>query len=164
MDILLEELTGGLPDWNQFIRYVIRLVAAMILGAIIGFERERAGKAAGLRTHMLVAMGSALFVISCAAAEMTTEGLSRVVQGIATGIGFIGAGAILKRGDEREIEGLTTAAGIYMTAATGVAVGLGRLGLALLSVLLTLVVLGLLGYVSARISKDIHAPHDDAQK
>ena len=132
MEILLEELTGGLSDWKQFTRFVIRLIAAMLLGAIVGYERERAGKAAGLRTHMLVAMGSALFVISCTASEMSIDGLSRVIQGIATGIGFIGAGAILKRRDEREIEGLTTAAGIYMTAATGVAVGLGLLGLALL--------------------------------
>jgi putative Mg2+ transporter-C (MgtC) family protein len=129
MEILLEELTGGLPDWTEFTRFVIRLVAAMLLGAIVGYERERAGKAAGLRTHMLVAMGSALFVIACAGKEMSMDGLSRVIQGIATGIGFIGAGAILKRNDEREIQGLTTAAGIYMTAATGVAVGLGRLGL-----------------------------------
>lgn len=153
MEILIEELTGGLPDWREFTRYVIRLVAAMLLGAIVGFERERAGKAAGLRTHMLVAMGSAVFVISCTAAGMTLDGLSRVIQGVATGIGFIGAGAILKRRDEGEIEGLTTAAGIYMTAATGVAVGLGRIGLALLSVILTWVVLRLLGYISARISK-----------
>ncbi len=153
MKILLEELSGGLPDWTELTRVVIRLVAAMVLGAIIGYERERAGKAAGLRTHMLVAMGSALFVISCGAAEMSMDGLSRVIQGIATGIGFIGAGAILKRQDEREIEGLTTAAGIYMTAATGVAVGLGALGLALLGVFLAWVVLGLLGFVSARIHK-----------
>lgn len=164
MEILLEELTGGLPDWTEFTRFVIRLVAAMLLGAIVGYERERAGKAAGLRTHMLVAMGSALFVIGCAAAGMSTDGLSRVIQGIATGIGFIGAGAILKRRDEREIEGLTTAAGIYMTAATGVAVGLGLLGLALLSVILTWVVLGVLGFVSTRINKDNPASADEAKK
>jgi putative Mg2+ transporter-C (MgtC) family protein len=153
MNIFLEELTGGLPDATEFARIVIRLLAAMALGAIIGYERERAGKPAGLRTHMLVAMGSALFVLGSSAAEMSTEGLSRVVQGIATGIGFIGAGAILKRQEEREIEGLTTAAGIWMTAAVGVSVGLGRLGLALLSVILTWVVLALLGFLSARIAK-----------
>ena len=93
MEILLEELSGGLPNWTEFKRFVIRLVAAMLLGAVVGYERERAGKAAGLRTHMLVAMGSALFVIGCGAAEMSMDGLSRVIQGIATGIGFIGAGA-----------------------------------------------------------------------
>jgi putative Mg2+ transporter-C (MgtC) family protein len=95
---------------------------------------------------------------------MSMEGLSRVIQGIVTGIGFIGAGAILKRKDEREVEGLTTAAGIYMTAATGVAVGLGRLGLALLSVVLAWVVLGVLGYVSARISPENARPADGTKK
>lgn len=145
MEILLQELTAGMPSRTETIRLGIRLVSAMVLGAIVGYERERAGKAAGLRTHMLVAMGSALFVMACSAAEMSLEGLSRVIQGITTGVGFIGAGAILKRRDEREIEGLTTAAGIYMTAATGVAVGLGRLGLALISVSMAFVVLGVLG-------------------
>lgn len=125
MTTFLEELTAGLPDWAHFERVIIRLVAATLLGAIIGLQRERAGKAAGLRTHMLVAMGSALFVLGGAAAGMSMSDLSRVIQGLATGIGFIGAGAILKLHEKREIEGLTTAAGIWMTAATGVAVGLG---------------------------------------
>ncbi len=164
MKTLLDELTRGLPDWTDFTRFVIRLVAAMVLGAIVGYERQRAGKAAGLRTHMLVAMGSALFVIACGAAGMSMDGLSRVIQGIATGIGFIGAGAILKRQDEREIEGLTTAAGIYMTAATGVAVGLGVLGIALLGVILTWVVLGLLGFVSARINQNNPAIAADTER
>jgi putative Mg2+ transporter-C (MgtC) family protein len=147
MDAILEELTGGIHDWGEFAHVVVRLVAAMLLGAIIGLQRERAGKPAGLRTHMLVAMGSALFVLGSSAGEMSTEGLSQVVQGIATGIGFIGAGAILKRQDEREIEGLTTAAGIWMTAAAGVAAGLGRIGLAFLSILLTWIVLAVIGRI-----------------
>ncbi|MFN0130633.1 MAG: MgtC/SapB family protein [Verrucomicrobiales bacterium] len=88
------------------------------------------------------------------------EGLSRVIQGIATGIGFIGAGAILKRRDEGEIEGLTTAAGIYMTAAAGVTVGLGRLGLAVLSVILTWIVRCLLGFLSTRIHEKGAADRD----
>lgn len=147
MNTFLEELAGGLPDWTQFERVSIRLLAAMLLGAIIGFQRERAGKPAGLRTHMLVAMGSALFVLGGSAAGMSMSDLSRVIQGLATGIGFIGAGAILKLRDEREIEGLTTAAGIWMTAATGVAAGLGRIGLAFLSVILTWIVLAMIGRI-----------------
>ena len=141
MKTFLEELAGGLSDWTQFERLIIRLFAAMLLGAIIGVQREQAGKPAGLRTHMLVAMGSALFVLGGSAAGMSMSDLSRVIQGLATGIGFIGAGAILKLLDQREIEGLTTAAGIWMTAAVGVAVGLGRIGLAFLSVILTWIVL-----------------------
>ena len=132
----------------------IRLIAATLLGAVIGWQRERAGKAAGLRTHMLVALGTAVFVLSCSAADMSLEGLSRVIQGLATGVGFLGAGAILKRRDEGAIEGLTTAAGIWMTAAAGVAVALGRVGLATVSVLFAWLVLAAVSYLRPRIEKE----------
>ena len=153
IDIFWQELTHGLPDVKQLIHVMVRLVAAALLGAIIGLQRERAGKPAGLRTHILVALGTTLFVIACAGTGMGSDAVSRVIQGIATGIGFIGAGAILKLSEEREIQGLTTAAGIWMTAAIGVAVGLGRLGLALLSTALTWVVLALLVRYEERIAK-----------
>lgn len=84
---------------------------------------------------------------------MTSDGLSRVIQGIVTGIGFIGAGSILKLEEERDIQGLTTAAGIWMTAAIGVAVGLGSLGVALLSTLMTLIILSLVGLHEYRTDK-----------
>lgn len=151
MDIFLEELTAGFPDTTQMARLLIRLGAAMVLGAIVGAQREHIGKPAGLRTHILVAMGSALFVIAAAGAGMSLSDMSRVIQGLAAGIGFIGAGAILKLSQEREIQGLTTAAGIWMTAAAGVAAGLGLLGLALLSVILTWFVLTGLGYIETWI-------------
>jgi putative Mg2+ transporter-C (MgtC) family protein len=153
MNTLLEELMGGFPNWIDFERAVIRLVAAMLLGALIGVQREFAGKPAGLRTHMLVAMGSALFVLGGAAAGMSLEGVSRVIQGVATGIGFIGAGAILKHRDEHQVEGLTTAAGIWLTAAAGVAAGLGRIGLAALGALSTLAILALAGFLDQRIAR-----------
>lgn len=86
------------------------------------------GKPAGLRTHMLVALGSALFVVASLEFGMSSSDLSRVIQGLATGIGFIEGGAIFKLNEEREITGLTTAAGIWLTAAVGVAVGDGALG------------------------------------
>ena len=88
---------------------------------------------------------------------------SRVIQGLATGIGFLGAGAILKHRDEREIEGLTTAAGIWMTSAAGVAAGLGRIGLALLSVLLTWVILSLVGWIQFRTARTRAASGEDAK-
>lgn len=135
MDVFLEELTTGLPDAAQMARIIIRLTAAALLGAVVGIQRERVGKSAGVRTHMLVALGSALFVIASLESGMSPGDLSRVIQGIAAGIGFIGAGAILKLTQEREITGLTTAAGIWMTAAVGVAVGLGRWGSAALGVI-----------------------------
>jgi putative Mg2+ transporter-C (MgtC) family protein len=141
MDILWQELTSGLPDAGQLLRVLIRLGAAAVLGAAVGFQRERAGKPAGLRTHMLVSLGTVVFVLACTAAGMSVDGLSRIVQGIATGIGFIGAGSILKVGDGQEVKGLTTAAGIWMTAAIGAAVGLGSLGVALLGTVFALVIL-----------------------
>ncbi|MEJ7848731.1 MAG: MgtC/SapB family protein [Pyrinomonadaceae bacterium] len=133
MDILWQELSFGFGDRQQLVRVIIRLVAAVLMGAIIGYERERAGKAAGLRTHILVTLGTCVFVLACSGYGMTSDGLSRVIQGIVTGIGFIGAGSIIKLNDERNIQGLTSSAGIWMTAAIGVAVGLGELGLAILA-------------------------------
>ena len=149
MDIILEEVFSGLPDVRQMVSLVTRLLTAMILGALIGAQRERSGKPAGLRTHMLVAMGGALFVLAPVEAGMELDGMSRVIQGIVTGIGFIGAGAILKLQDKREIEGLTTAAGIWMTAAVGIAAGLGRLGLALVSTVLTWITLSIIGKIES---------------
>lgn len=143
MDILWEELSVGLPDISHFGHVVIRIVAAIVLGAAVGWERERARKPAGLRTHILVCLGTTVFVISCSAAGMSSDGLSRVIQGIVTGLGFIGAGSILKLSAERDVQGLTTAAGIWMTAAIGVAVGLGCLGIALLGTLATVTLLWL---------------------
>lgn len=143
IDILWQELTFGLPDARQLAHVIVRLIAAGLLGALVGFERQRAGKPAGLRTHILVCVGTTVFVLAGGGIGMSADGLSRVIQGLATGIGFIGAGTILKLQRERSIQGLTTAAGIWMTAAVGVAVGVGSLGLALLSTALTWLVLGL---------------------
>lgn len=153
MEIFWQELTFGVPDRQQLERIVIRLIAAVLLGSIIGFERERAGKAAGLRTHILVTLGTCVFVLACSSFGMSSEGLSRVIQGIVTGIGFIGAGSILKLNEARDIQGLTTAAGIWMTSAIGVAVGLGTLGLAMLGAILTVIILALLGQIDHRIPK-----------
>jgi putative Mg2+ transporter-C (MgtC) family protein len=133
MEIFWDELTSGLPSAAQLVHAVIRLAAATLLGGLIGWQRERAGKSAGLRTHILVALGTTVFVLAAAGSGMSPDGVSRVIQGLITGIGFIGAGAILKLSQTREIQGLTTAAGIWITAAIGVTVGLGGLGLALLS-------------------------------
>lgn len=150
MEPLLEELRSGLPDAGQLSRAVVRLLAAAILGAVIGYQRERVGKAAGLRTHMLVAAGAALFVVAAIESGMELDAQSRIIQGLATGIGFLGAGSILKREDAREITGLTTAAGIWMTAAVGVAAGLGRWGSAAVSVAITWIILAVVARVEVR--------------
>jgi putative Mg2+ transporter-C (MgtC) family protein len=144
MDIIWEELSFGMPGSRELTQVVLRLLAAVLAGAVVGYERERAGKAAGLRTHILVSLGTCLFVIAGIGYGMSSEGLSRVIQGIITGIGFIGAGSILKLEAKKDIQGLTTAAGIWMTAAIGVTIGLGEVGLALISAAITVVVLSLL--------------------
>ena len=153
MDIFWEELTSGLPNVRQLVHVLIKLVAATVLGAVVGFQRERAGKPAGIRTHILVTLGTTVFVLTCSGVGMSMDGLSRVIQGIVTGIGFIGAGSILKLDEERDIQGLTTAAGVWMAAAIGVAVGLGSLGVALLSTLFTLVILTLAGPLDLRVKE-----------
>jgi putative Mg2+ transporter-C (MgtC) family protein len=129
-------------DWNEFARSGLRLLAAITLGAAIGWERERRHRWAGLRTHMLVTLAAAAFTILGIEMAVGSDGdPTRVVQGIATGIGFLGAGTILKMPERRRIEGLTTASGIWTAAAVGVAVGAGRLLLAVVLSLLTVVVL-----------------------
>jgi putative Mg2+ transporter-C (MgtC) family protein len=152
MDLLLNELLGGLGNWHDLGRVLIRLVAAAALGAVVGFQRERLGKPAGLRTHMLVAVGSALFIVVPIELHMSSS-LPNVLQGVSTGIGFIGAGAILKLRDEHEIHGLTTAASVWMTAAIGLAVGLGGLGIAIVATLLMWLILSVLGRIERRVER-----------
>jgi putative Mg2+ transporter-C (MgtC) family protein len=154
MDIVLNELSAGIPSVEQAVRITVRLLATTLLTGIIGYERERTGKSAGLRTHMLVGLSAAIFVLAPAESGMDVADISRVVQGVAAGIGFIGAGAILKVTNEREIQGLTTAAGLWMTAAVGLATGMGRLGLAVMSVGLAWVILAILARLEV-------ARHDD---
>jgi putative Mg2+ transporter-C (MgtC) family protein len=155
VDVLWREFAAGFSDWPQFGRVALRLLVAMVLGGIVGIERERAGRWAGLRTHMLVSLGSALLVISMTQlVDVESDDISRVVQGIATGIGFIGAGSILKLPDERQIEGLTTAAGIWVTAAVGITAGLGLLGTATLTVAFTWLVLKSVTFLEGRGTRD----------
>ena len=159
LHILWQELTSGLQNGDELIRVIIRLVAAMVLGGIVGVQRESTRKPAGLRTHVLVSMGTAAFIIACSARGMSSDGLSRVIQGIVTGIGFIGAGTILKLSQEHEIKGLTTAASVWMTAAIGVIVGLGSLGIALMITVLALVILSL-----ARLEHSIEGKRSEEDK
>ncbi len=132
---------SDLPDVGTVTRISLRLLLAAILGGVIGFEREQQGKSAGLRTHMLVALGAALFVLIPQQAGVSDADLTRVLQGLVTGIGFLGAGTIIKGTGPEEVKGLTTAAGIWLTAAIGVAAGMGREATAVLSTFLVLVIL-----------------------
>jgi len=148
---------SDLLDPEQLTRVVLRMTVALLLGAAIGWERERRDADAGLRTHMLVALGSALFVLVPAEAGMSTEDLSRVVQGIVSGIGFLGAGAVLKSSEEGRVHGLTTAASVWATAAIGMAAGLGREATAVLATAFVLLVLAVLRRVSRGIQSRARA-------
>jgi putative Mg2+ transporter-C (MgtC) family protein len=128
----------------QIVRVVARMLVAAALGGALGYERERTGKSPGLRTHALVAMGAALFVMAPQLMGASTDGLTRVMQGLLTGVGFLGAGVIWRDASTHGPRGLTTAAGIWLTAGIGMAAGLGRVGLAVLTTVLALVVLVLL--------------------
>ena len=143
-----------MPDSSGFATVMVRVFAAALLGAIVGIQREKAGKPAGFRTHMIVSFATAIVVLACSGSGMDMAGLSRVIQGIVTGIGFVGAGSILKLDEERKIKGLTTAAGLWLTAAIGVACGLGTLGLALIGTVFTLIILALEGVVASRAEEE----------
>jgi putative Mg2+ transporter-C (MgtC) family protein len=134
----------GLPNLAELGRVTVRLVVAAVLGGLIGAEREWVGKAAGLRTHMMVSLGAALFVLVPIETGMGAGDLTRVIQGIATGIGFIGAGTILKRADTNQIHGLTTAATIWLTGAVGIAVGAGLMWLGIVCAISAWVILYIL--------------------
>lgn len=131
------------PGAAEAVRITVRLLLAALLGGVLGWQREHVGKAAGLRTHMLVALGAALFVLIPQQAGVSPADLSRVIQGVITGIGFLGAGAILKLNERGQIYGLTTASGIWLTAAVGIAAGMGREASAMLATLLAFVILSL---------------------
>lgn len=146
-----DELTQSLPHTEHLIRISLRLLVALVIGALVGLQRELTHKPAGLRTHMLLALGTALVLVAAAESGMSSSDLSRVIQGLVTGIGFLGGGAILKLTAEHEIHGLTTAAGIWMTAAASAAAGLGQLALALIGVCLGLVVLGAFAKLEKRL-------------
>jgi putative Mg2+ transporter-C (MgtC) family protein len=157
MEFVWQDITRGIDD-PRALSVGVRIIAAMIFGALIGYEREDAGKSAGIRTHILVTLGSAMFVIAGSVYGMSSDGLSRIIQGIVTGIGFIGAGSILKLTKESHVRGLTTSAGIWMAAAIGITVGLGALGIAFAATLITFLILRIL----APLKHIVGDEYDDA--
>ena len=119
---------------------VLRLLLATGLGAVIGYQRERFKKPAGFRTHMLIAIGAALFTLASIYAFGAQSDPARIAAGIVTGIGFLGAGAILHP-TEGIVAGLTTAASMWTTAAIGLAVGSGLYLVAVVATILVFIVL-----------------------
>jgi len=126
---------------SPWLEMILRFLLAAALGAGVGYQRERAGKAAGLRTHILISSGAGLFTIASIFGFSGAVDPSRVAAGVVVGIGFIGAGVIFRGSREEGIAGLTTAASIWATAAIGLAAGAG---LYLISVIATAVTVGIL--------------------
>jgi putative Mg2+ transporter-C (MgtC) family protein len=132
-------------DW---LNITFRLCLALIFGAIIGLERQIRNKPAGLRTHMLVSLGSALFTLiplQTGIVDVSSDPLSRVIQGIAAGVGFLGGGEILRESSQEnrrlEVRGLTSAAAIWVSAALGIIAGCGLWQLGLIGAVFSFVIL-----------------------
>lgn len=154
---------SDLSSVEEATQVLVRLALAGLLGAFLGIEREAKGKAAGVRTHMLVAMGSAMFVLVADLITIGPADMSRVLQGVIAGVGFLGAGTILKGSEESRVKGLTTAAGIWMTAGIGVAAGLGEESAAMLSAIFTLVVLTLLPALTSALEPPVVQKQDEGR-
>ena len=154
--VTLQAEFADIGDAKQLTQITVRLVIAALLGGILGFEREHKGKAAGVRTHMLVALGAALFVLVPQMSGSQADAMSRVLQGVIAGIGFLGAGTILKNtdGEDGQVQGLTTAAGLWMTAAIGVSAGMGREATAVLSTILALGIFSLMPMVVRLVDRN----------
>lgn len=123
----------------DYISFIGKIILAMLLGGLIGYEREKEKKEAGLRTHILVCVGSMLFAYIGVVSYGIIDASSRILQGVITGIGFLGAGTILIA--KEKIKGLTTAADIWVVAAVGIAISYGFNLIAIITTLLVLLVL-----------------------
>jgi len=135
-------------EWTTI---VIRLAVSIVIGGLIGLERELEHKPAGLRTLILVCLGSTIFMLIGFELGLLGTEMGRIVAGVVTGIGFLGAGAIIRaRG---EVHGLTTAATIWLASGLGLAIGAGYYILAIISSVFVLVVLRILGIVEKALSK-----------
>jgi putative Mg2+ transporter-C (MgtC) family protein len=127
---------------SPWLEAILRFLLAVALGAGIGYQRERAGKAAGMRTIILVSAGAALFtLVSVYGFDAEGVDISRVAAGVVVGVGFIGAGVIFRGRQEEEVAGLTTAATIWVAAAIGLAAGAGMYLISVIAAAVILIIL-----------------------
>lgn len=157
-------LSSAVVNWE----IVIRLVFAVIMGGAVGIERSLAGKTAGMRTYALVSLGSALFVLVAElvgqqylAAGMRNFDPLRVASQVIVGVGFLGTGLIMFRGEK--VSGLTTAAGVWVAAGVGMAAGYGLYLVALFVAILTLLIFTLFWTLEQRVAGDHEKPDNGGQ-
>lgn len=154
-----------LIDLHNWGGLLLRLGSALLAGGAIGWERQQRHKAAGLRTHMLVSLGAALFVLVPIEVSGSVDSVSRAIQGIAAGVGFLGAGEILHRprpnSRKQEVKGLTSAASIWVTAALGITAGAGLWQLTVMGTLLTLLTLVSVKWLE---KNSLVSNHDDLEE
>jgi putative Mg2+ transporter-C (MgtC) family protein len=140
---------------QEFGAFLLRLSIAIVLGGVLGVERQLRGRWAGIRTHMMVSLGAAIFTLAAiTTAPNDSNEVTRVIQGIAAGIGFLGAGTILKLSTEAEVKGLTTASSIWLAAALGTVAGMGEYALATASGLMSVLVLVILRPLTKSVGKN----------
>jgi putative Mg2+ transporter-C (MgtC) family protein len=152
----LRQEFSDLADPADLTRLLMRMTLAVVLAGVIGYERERRGSTAGLRTHMIIALGVVLIVVAAQQSGMDSEDVSRVIQGVFAGIGFLGAGAIIKQSEDGEVRGLTTAASLWTTAAVATAAGLGNESTAIVATLFAWFILSVLLRMEGRLKN--HRP------
>jgi putative Mg2+ transporter-C (MgtC) family protein len=140
---------------------ILRLLVAALFGAAIGFEREMRGKPAGLRTNALITLGAALFTVVSVTIGGDDGSTDRVAAQIVTGIGFLGAGAIIQSG--RSVHGMTTAATIWVNAAVGMAAGAGEFAIAAGATAISVVVLAVLVPIERRLTRRVPSDKSDDQ-
>ena len=156
---------SDLADAADVTRLLVRIGLAVGLAAVLGYERERSGKTAGLRTHMVLALGVSLVIVAAQQSGMESDDVSRVIQGIFAGIGFLGAGAIIKEASGEQVRGLTTAASLWSTAAIATAAGLGSDATAIVATLIAFMVLSVLWRVERRMdAKAAREARQDPEK
>lgn len=163
-----------LGDIGFQLEVLLEVVIAMVLGGLIGAERELAGKSAGLRTHMMMAASAALLVAlgdvlstrfsEARPSQMIQSDPIRIVEAVITGVSFLGAGMIFRRDDKNEVQGLTTATGVLLTAGVGICVSLQQIVLAVGVTLTTMLVLRGLVWLEMRLTARAKLPGDDAAK
>ena len=145
------ELSDAL-DAQRLTELLIRLSVAVLLAGVLGYERERRMRSAGLRTHMMVGLSSATFVLLPSQLGFSDSATARIVEGVIVGVGFLGAGAILKLDDRKRIRGLTTAGSIWTTAAVGICAGIGQEATALVVAAFAFLILSWLQRLERRLN------------